>query len=114
LGSAVNEAPIEFDDLGEALGPVVQASFAQAGVRLADQRADVGSARAQPAVDRAVEIGPESLIEKYSRDREHGRHRGREDQRDAQSNRQPAQRPPSFRNRYPAPRTVSRERRPNG
>jgi hypothetical protein len=97
----IGDAPVGVEHLREALGRGDQTAraLAQARVGLPDQGGHVAGPRAQPRVDRGVELGAEAQVDEDAGGAEHQRHHGGEDEGDAEANREVAQRPPSFRSR---------------
>ena len=71
------------------------------------------SRRLEAVVDLLVQRAPEPDVEQRADDDEHERHRRRERERQPQPQRDAAH-APACRSRYPTPRTVSSECRPNG
>ena len=68
--------------------------------------------RPQPFVDRAPQLCPEAHEERGGGRGEDHERQAREDEREPRADREPHH--DSFRRRYPTPRTVSIDRRPNG
>ena len=97
----VRDAAMGIEHLGEALGVPDQAlvTLAQPGVGLLDQGGDVARPRSQPGVDRAVELGAEAQVDEDAGGAEDEGHHGGEGEGDTESDREVAQRPPSFRSR---------------
>ena len=92
LRRRVDDRAARVEHLREALLLVdAAADVAERPVLLCDERADVGRARAQPLVDRAVELGLEAQVDDEPDRADDDRHHARERERDLQPDRQPAQ-----------------------
>ena len=115
---AVEDRPVPVEYLSEVLLGLDEAaggSFRERrlGVLGADERCDVVGARAQTLIQDLSELAIEPDVEERRQAGEHERHGEREGETQAYPDRQPAQLS-SLRNRYPTPRTVSIDARPNG
>jgi len=81
---------------------------------LLDENCDVLRPDLQLLVNRKVKVLAQADIQDAPSKDQHDRHRDGERRRDPYPNRRAVHAPLSVRNRYPAPRTVSSEARPNG
>ena len=94
-GGRIDDTVAGVEDLGEVLPPLGERQPARRGeptVGLRDQGADVARARAQALVDRRVELGLEPQVDEQPGGREHQRHHAGERQRQAEAQRQAAER----------------------
>jgi hypothetical protein len=102
-GSRVEDPAVGGEDLREVAarpGAPRRRRVAQARVGLRHERADVARARAQTAVEAAVEVGAQVQVEEEARGGEHDRHHTREGEREPQPDRgSPQAPPPSVRKR---------------
>ena len=80
----------------------------------ADERCDSRASTLELVRDSLVEAGTETDVEERAERAENDCHHAGEDERESDPDRQPTQAPASFRRRYPTPRTVSIDARPNG
>src|SRR3954453_7576430 len=101
LERGIRNRAVRFEHLGEALvaGNQIATLTAQPGIRVTDQGGDVICPRAQSRVDRRIELRAIAKIDEEPDTAEHHRHRYGEGESYPQPDREPLQRPPSFRSR---------------